>query len=201
MLIERRLLTQPVPRQSPAAINRAAISRTSPSSADIRAKSRLSREWLVVVVECRAGCGVRAGAATCSLQHSRHQTAENPENRATSRRAAKARFPPPGPCPFPRKAKRPPEGGGRAPSPLAAGALVVPQSHPRPCARPPRAPWNARFGRCGGLRETARTGGCGSDRTSKHWRFGGGSYSCWQIADCALGERLCRSQLAALTPS
>jgi hypothetical protein len=44
-------------------------------------------------------------------------------------------------------------------------------------------------------------GGCGSDRTSKQWRFGGGSCSCWQISDCALGERLRRAQLAALTPS
>jgi hypothetical protein len=54
-----------------------------------------------------------------------------------------------------------------------------------------------RGGRCGDLRETACTGGCGSCATSNQWRFGGaGVIPCWQIADCALGERLRRSQLA-----
>jgi hypothetical protein len=54
-----------------------------------------------------------------------------------------------------------------------------------------------RGGRCGDLRETACTGGCGSCTTSNQWRFGGGGYPlCWQIADFALGERLRRSQLA-----
>jgi hypothetical protein len=54
-----------------------------------------------------------------------------------------------------------------------------------------------------GLRETACTGGCGSSTarlaSSGDLAAGGGPGAvipCWQVTDCALGERLRRSQLA-----
>jgi hypothetical protein len=58
---------------------------------------------------------------------------------------------------------------------------------------------NTHGGRCGGLRETARTGDFGSNRSRIQWLFGGGGYGvlpCWRSDGCAA-----RSSLRSRRPS